>query len=118
MGFEEVLKMAVIPAISLTVLSFLSIVLTTHYWILGDWTMGRWVPMPSEFPEKTKFPVDDVIVDYTESNTQATIISGCLNLAAGVMAICAWKKLKTNKMDTDYHLVWSDAVSWLKEDNR
>jgi hypothetical protein len=105
MGFEKVLKIALIPSISLVVLSVLSIILTTHYWILADWKLPRWIVMSSEFPEKDRFPIDNVIVDYTDTNTQATIVSGCLNLAAGFMAICAWKKLKTRELDTDYLLV-------------
>jgi hypothetical protein len=106
MGYDSVLKMAVIPSVSLVILSFLSIVLTTHYWILGDWIMGRYVPFKSDFPEKDQHPIDDVIIDYTEPCTQATIISGCLNLTAGVMAVVAWRKLKGGSIDTDFHSVW------------
>ena len=97
--------MAVFPSISLLVLSFLSVILTTHYWILGDWIMGRWISVKSEFPEKNRFPIDEVIIDYTEPSTQATIISGCLNLTAGVVAVIAWRKLKNGSIDTAFHSV-------------
>lgn len=107
MDYQKVLKLSLFPAIVYIVLSFITIILTTHYWILGDWIMGRWIPVQSQFKEKTKFPIDDVIVDYTEPSTNATIVSGCLNMTAGVMAVIAFNKLKKGDMDTDFHMVCS-----------
>jgi hypothetical protein len=111
MEFEKVLQIALIPSISLILLSLLSIVLTTHYWILADYTIPRWMALPSEFPEQNRFPIDDTIVYYTDATVQATIISGCLNLAAGVMAVWSWRKLRSRDLETEYHAVCDDFVS-------
>jgi hypothetical protein len=103
--FRKLLTLSLIPTIIFTLLSFISLVLTTHYWILTDYFVGRWWKRKSQFPEKNKFPWDDVIVDYTESSTNATIAAACLCLAAGVNAIVAYFKLKPNALDLDYHSV-------------
>ncbi|KAL1612294.1 hypothetical protein SLS60_000518 [Paraconiothyrium brasiliense] len=102
-GFQKLLTLSLIPAVVFALLSFISIILTTHYWILTDYFVGRWLKRKSQFPEKNKFPWDDVIVDYTEVSTNATIASGCLCLAAAINCIIAYSKLKPNTMDLDYH---------------
>lgn len=101
--FQKLLTLSLIPTAIFTLLSFISIVLTAHYWILTDYFVGRWLKRKSQFPEKTKFQWDDVIVDYTETSTNAIIAAGCLCLAAGVNCIVAYFKLKPNTMDLDYH---------------
>ncbi|KAF2690665.1 hypothetical protein K458DRAFT_412020 [Lentithecium fluviatile CBS 122367] len=103
MGFQTVLQLTLPLSAVLIALSTISIILTIHYWAVADFVVTRWIPMPSEFPEKNRFPIDDVIIDYSGTNTTATVISGFLNLAAGLMAIIAWKKLKGRQMDTDFH---------------
>ena len=105
MGYRQILNLSLAPTILFALLSFLSIVLTSHYWILTDYIVGRWVKRRSQFPEKNKYQWDDVIIDYTESSTNATIVSGCLCLAAAVNCIVAYFKLKPVAMDLDYHLV-------------
>jgi hypothetical protein len=103
--FQKLLTLSLIPTVVFTLLSFLSMVLTTHYWILTDYFVGRWLRRKSQFPEKNKFEWDDVIVDYTESSTNVTIAAACLCLAAGVNGIIAYSKLKPSTMDLDYHAV-------------
>lgn len=105
MGYRQILNLSLAPTILFAILSFVSIVLTSHYWILTDYIVGRWLKRRSQFPEKNKYPWDDVIVDYTESSTNATIVSGCLCLAAAINCIVAYFKLKPVTMDLDYHLV-------------
>lgn len=105
--YQKILTLSLIPAVTFAFLSFLSIILTTHYWILTDYFVGRWLKRKSTFPEAKKFPWDDVIVDYTETSTNATITSGCLCLAAAINCIIAYFKLKPNTMDLDYHSVCS-----------
>lgn len=90
----RLLNLSLVPSIFFILLSLVSIVLTSHYWILTDYFTGRWLVVLSTFPEKTKFAFDNVIVDYTESSTNATIISGCLCLTAAVNAIVAYFKLR------------------------
>lgn len=110
-GFQKLLKFSLVPTVLFAILSFLSIVLTTHYWILTDYFVGRWLKRRSTFPEKTKFTWDDVIVDYTEPSTNATIVSGCLCFAAAINCVVAYFKLKHNAMDLDYHSVRSSFLS-------
>ncbi|CAI6338346.1 unnamed protein product [Periconia digitata] len=103
MQFEKAHKLSIVPALILCILSFVSIVLTSVYWILGDWIMGRWVPIPSTHKDSDKWPINDVIVDYTDASTNATIVSGCLNLFAACVAMVAWGKLKNHELDTDFN---------------
>lgn len=103
MHFEKAHKLSIIPAVLLCILSVISIILTSAYWILGDWVMGRYVPIPSTHAEKDKWPTNDVIVDYTEASTNATITSACLNLFAACVAIIAWKRLKNHELDSDFN---------------
>lgn len=103
MQYSKLLVLSLVPTVLFAILSFVSIILTTHYWILTDYFIGRWIKRRSTFPEKDKFPWDDVIVDFTEPSTNATIVSGCLCLTAAVNCIVAFFKLKANTMDLDYH---------------
>lgn len=105
MDYKKIHKLSLILAVLYLILSLLSIILTAHYWILDDWVMGKWLPVPSQFKEKDKFPIDDVIVDFTEPCTNATIVSGCLGLWAAALAIVSHFKVRSAEMDNDYSLV-------------
>lgn len=106
MGYERVLNLSLIPTTLFFLLSLVSIVITAHYWIIGDWLMPRWIAVPTTFNQRTNsWNHDDMIVDYTEPSTNATIISGCLCLTAAVMAGIAWHKLRKRDMDSDFQLV-------------
>jgi 3-polyprenyl-4-hydroxybenzoate decarboxylase len=102
MQYESLLRLALVPSIVFFLLSLLSVVLTTHYWILGDWFISRWVKvMTAELDERTqKFKVDDTIVWYTEKDTNVTIASGCLCLTAAIVALIAWSTLRKPDMDS------------------
>ncbi|KAF1976050.1 hypothetical protein BU23DRAFT_59759 [Bimuria novae-zelandiae CBS 107.79] len=101
--FQKLLTLSLAPTILFAILSFISMVLTTHYWILTDYFVGRWLKRRSNFPEKNRFPWDDVIVDFTEPSTNATITSACMCLGAAVWCIVAYFKLRPSEMDLDYH---------------
>jgi hypothetical protein len=112
MDYRKILTISLVPSVLFAILSLISIFLTSHYWVLTDYFVGRWMKLESQFPEKTKFRWDDVIVDYTESSTNATIVSGCLCLAASVNCIVAYFKLKPAAIDLDYHSV-SQQHDWI-----
>ncbi|KAF2635890.1 hypothetical protein P280DRAFT_473532 [Massarina eburnea CBS 473.64] len=103
MDFEKAHKLSIVPAIILCLLSALSILLTSLYWVITDWVTGRWVVVPSEYPEKDRWPNDDVVIDYTQASTNATITAGCLNLACSVVAIIAWQRLRNHELDTNFN---------------
>jgi ABC-type multidrug transport system fused ATPase/permease subunit len=100
--YENVLKFALIPSILYLLLSLVSVALTTHYWILTDWVISRGVRIvTSEFDDRTnQFVTDATIVYFTDTDTDTTIVSGCLNLAAAVIAVIAWSTLRKPGMDT------------------
>lgn len=102
MRYETVLGLALVPSIVFFLLSLVSVVLTIHYWILGDWIVPRNVTVTTnEFDQRTqKYITDDTIVYFTEIDTNATIASGCLCLAAGVIALIAWSTLRKPGMDS------------------
>jgi hypothetical protein len=107
MQYETLLRLALVPSIVFFLLSLVSVILTTHYWLLGDWIITRWVKViTSEVDERTKKNlVDDVIVWYTEKDTNVTIASGCLCLTAAIIALIAWSTLRKPDMDSQLSAV-------------
>ncbi|PVI07907.1 hypothetical protein DM02DRAFT_235540 [Periconia macrospinosa] len=103
MQFARAHKLSVVPAALLALFSFLCIILTSVYWILTDWVVSRFVQIPSTHKDKDKWPTNDVIVDWTEASTNATIVSGCLNLFAACVALVAWKRLMNQELNTDFN---------------
>ncbi|EUC31920.1 hypothetical protein COCCADRAFT_100038 [Bipolaris zeicola 26-R-13] len=99
--FDVILKLALVPSILYLLTSVVSVALTTHYWILTDWVVPRGVLVTtSDFDERARqFVTDATIVYFTDADTDATIVSGCLNLAAAVIAIIAWSTLRKPGMD-------------------
>lgn len=100
--YDHVLKFALVPSILYLLISLVAVALTTHYWILTDWVIPRGVNVvTSEWDDRVKqFVTDATIVYFTDADTDATIVSGCLNLAAAVIAIIAWSTLRKPGMDT------------------
>lgn len=110
--FDSILKFALIPSILYLLVSAVAVALTTHYWILTDWVIPRGVVVVTdEFDDRTKqYVTDDTIVYFTDGDTDATIVSGCLNLAAAVIAFIAWSTLRKPGMDTVINSVGTSLV--------
>jgi hypothetical protein len=91
MEYRKLLGLALAPSILFFLLSLVSLALTTHYWIIGDWIVPRGVKVQTnEFNQRTQsFTIDETIVYFTENDTDATIVSGCLCLTAAIVAIIA-----------------------------
>lgn len=107
MEYGKILRLALVPSIVFLLLSLVSVALTTHYWIIGDWILTRLVKVPtSEFDTRTQqYKTDGTIVWYTDKDTDVTIASGCLNLTAAVVALIAWSTLRKSGMDSQYAAV-------------
>jgi hypothetical protein len=103
--YENVLKFALIPSIVFLLISIVSVALTTHYWILTDWVIPRGLKVVTgEFNDRLQqYVVDDTIVYFKEAPTDATIVSGCLNLTAAVVALIAWSTLRKADMDSQHN---------------
>jgi len=102
MDYRKLLSLALVPSVLFLLLSLVSVALTTHYWIIGDWITPRGVRVVTDnFDDRTQsYTVDETIVYFTENDTDATIVSGCLCLTAAVVAIIAWAELRKSGMDT------------------
>ncbi|KAF2849042.1 hypothetical protein T440DRAFT_144781 [Plenodomus tracheiphilus IPT5] len=102
MEYGKILRLALVPTILFFLLSLVSVVLTTHYWVIGDWIVPRGVTVTtSQFDDRTqRYVTDDTIVYFTIADADATIVSGCLNLAAGVIGLIAWSTLRKPGMDS------------------
>lgn len=107
MEYRALLTLALVPSILFFLLSLVSVALTTHYWIIGDWITPRGVKVQtSTFNDRTQsYTIDETIVYFTENDTDATIVSGCLCLTAGVVALIAWAQLRKPGMDTQFTTV-------------
>jgi hypothetical protein len=113
MQYQKPLRLALVPSIVFLLLSVVSVALTTHYWILGDWIVPRGVRVvTNDFDERTQtYRTDFTIVWFIDKETDATIASGCLCLSAAIMALIAWSTLRKPGMDTQLAAVcWQQPV--------
>jgi hypothetical protein len=111
MQYEKTLRLALGPAIVFLLLSLVSVALTTHYWILGDWIVPRGARIQTnEYNERTQtYRSDYTIVYFIDKETDVTIAAGCLGLSAAIMALIAWSTLRKPGMDTQLAAVCSPA---------
>ncbi|KAH9881526.1 hypothetical protein IAQ61_000252 [Plenodomus lingam] len=102
MEYGRILRLTLVPTIVFLLLSLVSVALTTHYWIIGDWIVPRGITVTTnEFSQRTQqYVTDDTIVYFTTADADATIVSGCLNLAAAVISLIAWSILRKPGMDS------------------
>jgi hypothetical protein len=106
MQYDKILKLALLPSILFFLLSLVSVALTVHYCIIGDWIVPRGIKVPTDFNERlNQWDTDETIVYFTGADTDATIVSGCLNLVAGIIALIAWSTLRKPDMDSIYAAV-------------
>ena len=117
MEYRKLLTLALVPSILFLLLSFVSVALTTHYWIIGDWITPRGVKVQtSTFNDRTQsYTIDETIVYFTENDTDATIVSGCICLTASIVALIAWAQLRKPGMDTQFATVSAEAHACLDE---
>jgi lysylphosphatidylglycerol synthetase-like protein (DUF2156 family) len=101
MRYQTILGLALVPTTLLFLLSLISVVLTMHYWILGDWFLPRGVQVTTGiFDDRSQsYPTDYTIVYFQDRETDATIASGVLSLSAAVVALIAWIVLRKSAMD-------------------
>jgi hypothetical protein len=113
MQYEKTLRLALVPSIVFLLLSVVSVALTTHYWILGDWIVPRGVRITTnDYIDRTQsYRTDYTIVYFIDKETDSTIAAGCLCLSAAVMALVAWSTLRKPGMDTQLAAVCSPAQS-------
>ncbi|KAH7084635.1 hypothetical protein BKA63DRAFT_499 [Paraphoma chrysanthemicola] len=103
MQYDRILRLALIPSIIFLLLSLVSLALTTHYWILGDWILPQGVRVITGVNQQTQVPTVDYTFAYFKDNeTNVTVASGCLCLAAAVIALIAWSTLRKPGMDTQF----------------
>lgn len=110
MEYRKLLTLTLVPSILFLLLSLVSVALTTHYWIIGDWITPKGVKVQTTFNDRTQsYAIDETIVYFTENDTDATIVSGCLCLTAAVVAIIAWAQLRKPGMDSQHATVCTIA---------
>lgn len=113
MQYNKILGLALPPTILYLLLSIVSVALTTHYWILGDYMVPRGLRVTTnDFVDRTQsYRTDFTIVYFDDAETNATIASGVLCLAAAVFALIAWFALRGPGMDTQFAAVCSRSHS-------
>jgi hypothetical protein len=111
MRYDTVLRLALVPSIIFLVISLVSVALTAHYWIIGDWIVPRAIKIVTgEWNERLQqYVTEDTIVYFTEADTDATIASGCLNLTAGIVALIAWSTLRKPNIGSQSAAVRMDS---------
>lgn len=100
MEHRKLLTLALAPAVLFFLLSLVSVALTTHYWILGDYFIPSGVPVPTGYDERTnRITIDETIVFFTDTDTDATIVSGCICLTAAIVSLIAVVELRKPGLD-------------------
>lgn len=106
-SYERLLKWAIYPTVAFILFSFVSLALTVHYWILGDWIVPRDITVTTkDFNQRTgRYETDDTIVYFTDRDTDVTISSGILCFSAAIIALVAWSALRKPNMDSQFAAV-------------
>lgn len=111
MKHRKLLTLALAPSVLFFLLSLVSVALTTHYWILGDYFIPSGVAIPTDYDERTnRFTIDDTMVFFTETDTDATITSGCICLTAAIVSLIAVVELRKPGLDELLATVCSDCM--------
>ncbi|KAF2117927.1 hypothetical protein BDV96DRAFT_630406 [Lophiotrema nucula] len=100
MEFRTPLLISAFPSVLLFLLSLVSIILNAHYWILGDWIMGKWIRV-ADVATMTKFI--DIVIEYVDTETNATIVALSLSFATGILGFIAWTQLRRSDYDNEYN---------------
>jgi hypothetical protein len=100
MHHETILRLSLFVSIFLFILCLTTTLLTTVYWILSDWLVFRYITVLSAQNKKNEF-----LLYYMQTPTDASIVSGCVGMATGVVAFLAWYKLRRADMDFEHNMV-------------
>jgi hypothetical protein len=100
MHHETILRLSLFLSIFLFILCLTTTLLTTVYWILSDWLVFRYITVLSAQNKKNEF-----LLYYMQTPTDASIVSGCVGMATGVVAFLAWYKLRRADMDFEHNMV-------------
>lgn len=105
--YQRLLKWAIYPTVAFFLFSFVSLALTVHYWILGDWIVPRDITVTTkDIDQRTGRPItDDTVVYFTDRDTDVTISSGILCFSAAIVALVAWTSLRKPNMDSQFAAV-------------
>lgn len=113
MRYQTFLKAGLWSIILLFILSLACTAVTVHYWIIGDWLMSRGVEIAGVSTAGMLVVDHAILILYIDDDTNATIISACLGLLAGIVGFIAWYKLRRTDMDADHQLVRGLPLSFL-----
>ena len=111
MHYRTLLRWSLAPTLILLLISIASMALTTHYWIVGDWLTTRGIAVPNGTTDTRRRNWKITIVDYRATATDATIVSECLGLFAGIVSVIAWAKLRHPDMDMAHSRVCENLRS-------
>ena len=82
MQFKTILNFTLIATVFFLILTLTDLVLTVAGWIFGDW-----------------FVIRDIKL------TDASVVASTVGLAAAIICIIAWTRIKKTEMDLDFNLV-------------
>ncbi|KAF2018263.1 hypothetical protein BU24DRAFT_167832 [Aaosphaeria arxii CBS 175.79] len=99
MGYERILSFTLVPTILLLVLSFVSTILTTTYWIFGDWVLPRYFLEGKDVPGKPE--LNESLIEYVTPATDATVATAAIGIFAGVVCVLGYTKLRKGNMDLE-----------------
>lgn len=107
--YESLLKGALPATIWLVVLSIILASITAAYAIIGDFMMGKWTFLDPNNTAAVLSGGPIKMIEHTAPSTDATIVSACVGLIAGITAIVSWFMLRRRNMDHEVNMVWLPA---------
>lgn len=102
MQFKTILNFTLIATVFFLILTLTDLVLTVAGWIFGDWFVIRDIKLTDMTGDQI---YASILVFYITSPTDASVVASTVGLAAAIICIIAWTRIKKTEMDLDFNLV-------------
>ena len=109
MHYKTILNASLTATVFFLVLTLTDVVLTVAGWIFGDWFVYRIV----EFTDIDGQPFSGILVFYITSPTDACVVAGTVGLAAAIICVIAWTRVRRGEMDLDFNMVCFGICSFI-----
>ncbi|KAF2653151.1 hypothetical protein K491DRAFT_694956 [Lophiostoma macrostomum CBS 122681] len=100
MNFKTILNLSLVSAVFFLILTLTDVILTVAGWIFGDWFVYRIVSFVGKDGER----FSNILIFYITSPTDACVVASTIGMAAAIVSIIAWTRVKKSEMDLDFNM--------------
>jgi hypothetical protein len=101
MHHRTLLNASLTATIFFLILTLTSVILTVTGWVFGDWFVYRIV----KFDGIQDAQFTSILVFYITSPTDACVVAGTVGLAAAIVCVIAWSRVRKAEMDLEFNMV-------------